>query len=72
MISEVEEEKLRLRLFEAGAAAAFPVEEIPTSHGVDLVSGLFAVPHSEDYDRLTTPSVASVVSGGHVDPCHPR
>ena len=53
MISEVEEDKLRLRLFEAGAAAAFPVEQIPTSHGVDLVSGLFAVPHSEDYDRLS-------------------
>ena len=52
MISEVEEEKLRLRLFDAGAAAAFPVEDIPTSQGVDLVSGLFAVPHSEDYDRL--------------------
>jgi hypothetical protein len=52
MISEVEEDKLRLRLFEAGAAAAFSVEQIPASHGVDLVSGFFAVPHSQDYDRL--------------------
>ena len=52
MISGVEEDKLRRRLFEAGAAAAFPVEQIPTPHGIDLVSGLFAVPHSEDFDRL--------------------
>ena len=52
MISEVEEDKLRLRLFEAGAPAAFPVEQIPTSSGVDIVSGLFAVPHSENEDCL--------------------
>ena len=82
MISEDEEVKLRLRLFEAGAAAAFPVEQITTSHGVDLVSGLFAVPHSEDYDPLVMDRRSQnsrehclqwlqLPLGGHADPSHP-
>ena len=52
MISQDAEYQLRTRLLAAGAAMLWPVEDIPISGGEALLAGWFAVPHSEDADRL--------------------
>ena len=54
MIAKWEEEKLRWRLLESGAARLLPLNDAPVDAGTGevITAVFFAVPHSAEWDRL--------------------